>query len=125
MTIEQILIGGIGAVTTALVFLFNLLWQRSEECEKDRRALRDEIEEVKAAAGVSTGTLKAFEKCPEKSCPFKVKHIALVVIIALILFVAGCSALDKYDRSYSFQYGEGEHAAKVGVTLHPVKGYAK
>lgn len=71
MTVEHILLIGIGSVTSALVYVTGLLWQRSEQCEKDRRELRDEIEVLKHDYGVATGTLSAYKLCPERECPFK------------------------------------------------------
>ena len=125
MTVEQILLSGISGVTAALVFLFRLLWTRSEECERDRRVLRDEIEEVKTASGINTGTLKAMEKCREKTCPFK--PAVIIGLITAALAVAGCSSLDGYDRSYSVGYQDRDgHDIKAGLTLHPRdRGLAK
>lgn len=48
-----------------------------------------------------------------------------LLLITLVLTFAGCSNLDRYDRTYSLQYGEGENAARVGIQLRPTKGYAK
>lgn len=74
MSVEQIMVGWVATLTTAVVFLFGLLWKRSEQCESDRVALREEIEEVKTAAGISAGALKAMANCPQDACPFKPRN---------------------------------------------------
>lgn len=71
MSAEQILLAGLTAVTTALVVLWGLLWQRSEKCEADRISLRLEIEDIKSKHGKATGELGMFERCQSQSCPFK------------------------------------------------------
>lgn len=71
MTLENALLTAIGSVTGALCILAKILWKRSEDCENDRRFLREEIEEVKSSSGMNAGLLKAYEKCPAKPCPFK------------------------------------------------------
>lgn len=70
MTLENALITAIGSVTSCLVVVVKLLWKKSEECEKDRRSLRSEIEQLKADHGIASGKLQAFESCPhEDQCP--------------------------------------------------------
>ena len=71
MTPEQLLLSAITGVTSALVYVCRLLWNRSEQCEKDRTELRDEIEILKGEHGESTGELKSFRRCPSQVCPFK------------------------------------------------------
>lgn len=71
MTPEQLLLAGISAVTAALCYVARLLWQRSEQCEKDRYELREEIEQLKSDHGTAKGTLIAYERCPTRECPFK------------------------------------------------------
>lgn len=71
MEVEQYLLTAIGAITSALVYVTKLLWDRSVQCEKDRVELREEIETLKEAKGLADGTLKAFERCPAPACPFK------------------------------------------------------
>lgn len=71
MTLETALLTALSAVTGALCYVARLLWVRSEQCEKDRYDLREEIEALKEGKGLAEGTLKAFEKCPAPSCPFK------------------------------------------------------
>lgn len=71
MSFEQGSIIVIGSVTAALVFLFGLLWKRSEQCEKDRRELRTEVEALKEAKGLAHGELISYRRCPAARCPFK------------------------------------------------------
>lgn len=71
MTLETALLAAIGSVTSALVITVKILWARSEQCEKDRIELREEIEEVKETAGEHHGRLLAYEMCPTQACPFK------------------------------------------------------
>lgn len=71
MSIESALLSALSIVTSALCFFFKLLWKKSEECEKDRRELREEIEGVKESASERKGMLYAFEKCPSDACPFR------------------------------------------------------
>lgn len=73
MTLENALLAAIGSVTSALVIVVKVLWQRSEQCEKDRAELRIKIEEVKESAGKNQGLLLAYEMCPIHNCPFKIK----------------------------------------------------
>lgn len=70
MSIEQALLAGLSATTTALVWAVTKLWGRSEECESDRRALRKEIEVLKSEHGRATGRLELFDQCPIEACPF-------------------------------------------------------
>jgi len=70
MTLENALLTAIGSVTSCLVFVVKLLWRKSEECEKDRRYLRQEIESLKSENGLATGKLQAFQSCPnQEQCP--------------------------------------------------------
>lgn len=70
MTAEQLLLSGITAVTTALMFVANILWKRSEQCEADRISLRQEIENVKTDNGELRGFKKAVDRCPLQGCTF-------------------------------------------------------
>lgn len=70
MNIEQALLAGLSATTTALVWAVKLLWKKSEECDSDRRFLRQEIESLKSENGMAVGKLQAFNSCPkEDQCP--------------------------------------------------------
>lgn len=70
MTAEQILMSGITAVTGALVFIAKELWERSEQCESDRKELRQEIENVKTKHGEYHGLLTAVGSCGKSACQF-------------------------------------------------------
>ena len=53
----------------------------------------------------------------------------LITILAA-LSLCSCAGYQQfasgYDRSYSISYGDAEgRDVKAGVTLHPIKGYAK
>jgi len=71
MTLESALLTAISGVTGALCFLAKILWRRSEQCESDRKELRDAIESVRTQAGENHGMLMAYRMCPSKPCPFK------------------------------------------------------
>lgn len=93
MTLEQALIAAIGSVTTALVWVAKLLWGKSEQCEKDRHELRKEINRMKGDHGIAVGTLKAYEKCPAQSCPFRRASLVGLLVGSAVLFIfAACSA---------------------------------
>lgn len=92
MTLESALLAAVSAVVSALVYVSSLLWQRSQDCERDRRELRDEIEKVKEANGESRGRLTAFERCPKAECPFRSSKGA-VLVVALSLSVSGCASI--------------------------------
>lgn len=66
MTLEQALLSAIGGVVSALVWAVGKLWQRSEQCESDRRELRDEIESLKG----NEGELNLRRQCKAADCPF-------------------------------------------------------
>ena len=70
MSIEQALLSGLSATTTALVWAVTKLWSRSEECESDRRSLRHEIEDLKHSKGHAEGRLELFSRCRVDTCPF-------------------------------------------------------
>lgn len=73
MTLEQALICGIGALSTALTWAVTKLWAKSEECEADRRALRHAIEDLRAEHGLAKGMLESYKNCPLAECPFSPK----------------------------------------------------
>jgi hypothetical protein len=70
MSIEQALLAGLSATTTALVWAVTKLWAKSEECEADRRGLRTAIEDLRAEHGHARGRLEVFERCTSDHCPF-------------------------------------------------------
>jgi|GEM_PF-2081108 len=71
MTSEGLLITAITAVVSALCYVCNLLWQRSGECEKDRREMRTQIDALNRASGLADGTLQAYQRCHVDECPFR------------------------------------------------------
>lgn len=75
MSIEQALLAGLSATTTALVWAVTKLWAKSEECEADRRGLRKEIEDLKADHGHARGRLEIYENCTATHCPFSEQHL--------------------------------------------------
>lgn len=92
MTLEQALIAAIGSVTTALVWVAKLLWQKSEQCERDRYELRKEINKMKGDHGLAVGTLKAYEKCPSDLCPFRRASLVGLLVGSAVLFLFGACA---------------------------------
>jgi len=68
---QAILLGGVSAVTGALVYVANLLWKKQEQCEQDRVSLRSVIEAVKTENGRALGVLDIMQRCPEDECPFR------------------------------------------------------
>lgn len=71
MTIETALLTAISAVTTALVAVVKILWDRSNQCEKDRMDLRNTLEKYIGAHANAEGRLEAFDACPATDCPFQ------------------------------------------------------
>lgn len=67
MSMENILLTAVSAVTGALVFVCKLLWKEAENCKADRIALRKEIEKLKLVEG----KLAIMEKCHINDCPFR------------------------------------------------------
>lgn len=85
MTGEQYLLAGISAVTTALTFVtgglihfFRILWRKAERCDKDRYELRMKVEQLERDNGFAQGSLTAYEKCPDKTCPFRTSPVRYV-----------------------------------------------
>lgn len=71
MTLETALLAALSAVTSALVAVVAKLWQRSEQCEKDRLELRETLERYIGAHSHAEGRLEAFDACPLEACPFR------------------------------------------------------
>jgi hypothetical protein len=92
MSLEQALIAAIGSVTTALVWVAKLLWGKSEQCERDRNEMRKEINKMKGDHGLAVGTLKAYEKCPAESCPFRRATLVGLLVGSAVLFLFGACA---------------------------------
>jgi hypothetical protein len=70
MTLEQIFLSAIGAVTTALCFLFNIIRLRSEACEKWRAEKEPIIAEMAKQLGIAEGVATFVNACKTKGCPF-------------------------------------------------------
>ena len=71
MTIQNVLLGGISAVTTALVWVAKILWEQSKECARDRAELHKKVAELESARGEAVGQLHAIGKCAQTDCPLK------------------------------------------------------
>ena len=76
MTSEQLLLSAVTALTSALCFVVKELWRRSNQCERDRIALRQEIEDVKTSNGEMHGFLEGVKRCPVEGCGFREGHPA-------------------------------------------------
>ena len=74
MTPEQLLLSAITALTSALLFVCKELWRRSNQCEADRVALRQEIEDVKTTNGELHGFMEAVKRCPVEGCGLREGH---------------------------------------------------
>jgi hypothetical protein len=123
LEIQNLLLAGIGGVTTALVFVCKLLWSRSEECEKDRRELRTEIESVKSTAGVATGTLAMYQRCPTPGCPFRATSIVgSSVVVAIILMLTGCATRAPRTDTAALGAGLARTRASVESAQGSVRG---
>jgi hypothetical protein len=81
MTTEQLLITGIGAVTSALMYVCKILWDDKKECKADRIALRQEIEDVKTKSGVLGGFTSAVGVCDKEGC--KLAKVAREITVQL------------------------------------------
>jgi len=71
MTPEQLLLGALSAVSTVLSVLGKIIWDETKECKTERRALREELEEVRERVGLTSGRLQAVDRCPVKECPHR------------------------------------------------------
>lgn len=97
MTPETLLMSAVSAVTGVLCFLAKILWQRSEDCERDRRELREEIEAVKSESGELRGREFAFKNCPKAPCPFRQPDgtrafsVSKALLVFAVLGMSGCA----------------------------------
>ena len=71
MSPEQLLLGGLSVVTSALCYIAKLLWKEAQDCKRDRVALRKEVEDLRGAGGRAQGKLDVMERCTVPSCPFR------------------------------------------------------
>lgn len=70
MTLESAAIAALGAVTTALCFLFRLLWERSRECEEWRQEKEPLIEQMAEQLGIHSGITRMVNACRVEGCPY-------------------------------------------------------
>lgn len=70
MTLESAAIAALGAVTTALCFLFRLLWERSRECEKWRQEKEPIIKQMAEQLGILSGITRMVNACQVEGCPY-------------------------------------------------------
>lgn len=70
MTLESAAIAALGAVTTALCFLFRLLWERSRECEKWRQEKEPIIKQMAEQLGIHSGITRMVNACRVEGCPY-------------------------------------------------------
>jgi hypothetical protein len=71
MTLEQALLSAISGLLAAVLWLVRVLWKRSEECETDRRDLRQQMENERTLHGEMRGFMMGVSRCPTQGCPFK------------------------------------------------------
>lgn len=64
------LLTALSAVTTALVAVAKMLWNKSLECEADRAVQRKSLLEITATMSRLEGLLTAYRSCPIQDCPF-------------------------------------------------------
>ena len=107
MSLEQALLTGISALTGALVFLFRILWQRSEQCEKDRVEMRLRLERLEGDNGRAQGELKAVQNCKQDKCPFRVAGlVAAFAGIAMSSLLASCASQMKWISSHGIRHNQ-------------------
>ncbi len=70
MTLETAAIAALGAVTTALCFLFRLLWERSRECEKWRQEKEPIIKQMAEQLGIHLSITRMVNACRVEGCPY-------------------------------------------------------
>jgi hypothetical protein len=70
MTLEQALLSGIGAVTSALCVAFKIIWDRSVACEQWRAEKEPIITMMAEKMGLAKGTLAIIDECPTPGCPY-------------------------------------------------------
>ena len=70
MTLEQALLSGIGAVTSALCIFAKIIWDRSVSCEQWRNEKEPLITKMAEKMGLAQGTLAIIDECPTPGCPY-------------------------------------------------------
>lgn len=94
MTIEQVLLSGLTVVSGVVVTISKLLWDEAKECKTDRKALRDEMDELREQLGLSTGRLEAVDRCPIAACPHRriAKTVATAAALLVVCMLASCAS---------------------------------
>lgn len=70
MSLESAAISALSTVVLGLCFLFKLLWQRSEACEKWRNDKEPLLREMAEKLGALNGAMALFRKCKTPNCMF-------------------------------------------------------
>ena len=70
MSFEQGLILALGAVTSALVFLYQDLRKRSQTCEEWRNLQEPVIRDLSQKVGALNAAMSMFRKCKTPNCMF-------------------------------------------------------
>ena len=70
MTPESAAFAALSAVTGALCFLFQLLWKRSQDCEKWREEKEPLINQMAQELGIHSGITRMVNTCHIKGCPY-------------------------------------------------------
>ena len=70
MTFEQGLISALSIVTSALVYVCRLLWQRSQACEEWRSQKEPLINDMCEKLGAMNSALNIFRSCKTPECMF-------------------------------------------------------
>lgn len=99
MTLEDAAVRAMVPVVGALCFLFKLLWNRSDECENDRRELRKAIEgllkdgaTVQGELGEAEAMVQLMQKCPQPQCPWKGMATFVIGGAILMLLLPSCAS---------------------------------
>lgn len=70
MTLESAALAALGTVTTALCFLFGLLWKRSQDCENWRNEKEPLIQQMAQQLGIHSGISRMVNICKVENCPY-------------------------------------------------------
>lgn len=75
MDLQTAILSALASVTSALCYLFGLLWKRSQQCEKWRAEKEPLIEAMAQNLGIHTGISRIVNTCNTKDCPYAGKLI--------------------------------------------------
>lgn len=70
MSVESAAISALSAVVAGLCFLFKLLWQRSEACERWRNDKEPLLRDLSEKLGALNGAMTLFRQCKTPNCMF-------------------------------------------------------